>query len=173
MGKKIGNRGFSLVELLVSIALLAIVMAAAANLLSSGLKASQFNMSIGHILAPGRNAMNIITEQLRYNAVKVTQPAAGANGVVFTCNDDATPLTTYSIYRDSGTRAIFIEINGVVTDNNKLAKGMVESLNFTRAGSSVDVTIELNDQAYKNPDGSIGSPTRTLTATVVLSNLKP
>jgi prepilin-type N-terminal cleavage/methylation domain-containing protein len=173
MGKYFGNKGFSLVELLIGMAIMVILLAAIAGLLSAGLSATRFNLSKGHILAPGRNAINQITDHIRY-ATSVTTPTAGGNGGQISYADAGGNF--YTISRDSATQSVVIAKNSVTLTT--LAAGMVKTLNFVREDSTVDggngnlkpiikvtITIELNDHAYT------GSPETKIIGIVIMQNI--
>jgi prepilin-type N-terminal cleavage/methylation domain-containing protein len=162
MDKK--QNGFSLVELLIGMVILVMLLAAMAGVVSVGFKSSQFNLSMGHILAPGRNALNAISDSLRYDPVTITLPLTGASGSQFNYTDSTS--NTYTITRNSSTRSIIMAKNGITTST--LAAGLVDSITFTRDSSDVRtviVTIVLNDKAYT------GSPSRTISETIVMWNV--
>lgn len=165
--KILNSRGFSLVELLIGITMFVILLAGVTGLLTSGIKSSQYDLSVGHILAPGRNAVNIISDRLRYDAVTISAPAlstSGATQISFSTGTDS-----YVISRNSTARSIVITKNGAADPTNPtLAAGMVEALTFARGSDVRDITItvQFNDKAYT------GSPDRTITVAIVALNAK-
>lgn len=165
--KKLDNRGFSLVELLVGITMFVILMAGVFGVLFSGIKSSQFDLSLGHILAPGRNAVNIMSDRLRYDAVTISAPALSTPGAKQIAFSDGT--NAYVISRNSTARSIVITQNGAADPTNPtLAAGMVEDLTFDRGSDARDITITVlfNDKAYT------GSPDRTIKVSIVALNAK-
>ncbi|MHC1758867.1 MAG: PilW family protein [Negativicutes bacterium] len=164
--KILDNRGFSLVELLIGVTMFVILLAGVSGMLTSGIKSSQYDLSVGHILAPGRNAVNIISDRLRYDAVNITSPVISGSGAQINFSDGT---NTYVIYRNSTARSIVITKNGAADPANPtLAAGMVETLTFTRGSDARDITITVlfNDKAYT------GSPDRTISVSVVALNAK-
>ena len=59
------NRGVSIVELLVGIAVIGLIMAGMVGILTSGLQSTRHNLSMGRIMAPGRTAVNSIADTSR------------------------------------------------------------------------------------------------------------
>jgi Tfp pilus assembly protein FimT len=174
--------GVSLVELLIGVALLAVMLVAVAGVLKTGIMSSKFNLSLGNILAPARHAANRLSDHLRIEPVSVTSPVAGGNVTQMTYTDAPENGNTYAIYCDSATRAIVIMKNGSVTET--LAAGIVQSITFLRDTETCSYSCEglctADNQAQSGrltikivvSDGSYpGSPQRTLCFTVVMWNL--
>jgi len=158
------NRGFSLIELMIGVAILGLIMVGAANLMSSGVKAKQYDLSIGRILAPGSNAVNTIADQLRYTPVTITAPALGGSASQISYTDSTS--NTFVISLNSSTHSIVITQNGSTIST--LASGIARSLTFTRDSSdprTVTVTAAFNDNSYSS------SPTRTISVTIVMWNV--
>ena len=165
--KKIANRGFSLVELLIGITIMALIFAGLSGILSTGLKGFQFNLSLGTVLAPGRNAVNVIVDRLRYNATSISYPNAGDTDKLYLTYSDGTD--EYTISRDSSAKSIVITKNGAADPvNPTLAAGMVTALTFTRGTDVRDITISVTLKDPANPD----SPSKTTTATFLALNVK-
>ena len=182
MKKKELQAGVSLVEVLIGIALLAVMLAAVAGVLKTGIMSSKFNLALGNILAPARHAANRLSDHLRIEPVSVTSPVAGGSVTQMTYTDAPENGNTYAIYCDSATRAIVITKNGSVTET--LAAGVVQSITFLRdtatcsynceelcaadsqaQPSRLTIRIVVNDGSYS------GSPQRTLCFTVVMWNV--
>ena len=165
--KKCNNRGFSLVELLIGMAIMVLIMAGLAGVLSTGLQSIRFNLSMGTVLAPGRNAANVITERLRYNATSISYPAAGDADKSYLEYSDGT--STYNISRNSSTKSIVITKNGATDPTNPtLAAGLVTGLAFTRGADLRDITVEIT---LKDPS-NVNAPSKTTRATVIALNVK-
>jgi len=165
--KVLDNRGFSLVELLIGMTMFVILLAGVSGVLTSGVKSTQFDMSLGHILAPGRNTVNIISDRVRYDAVTITSPAVSASGTQINFSDSSSNV--YVISLNSSARSIVITKNGAADPTNPtLAAGMVETLTFIRGSDvrDISITVKFNDKAYT------GSPDRILTVSVVALNAK-
>lgn len=165
--KKTNNRGFSLVELLIGLAMMALIFAGLSGILSTGLKGLQFNLSLGTVLAPGRNAVNVITDRLRYNATSISYPVAGDANKLYLTYSDGTD--EYTISRDNTSNSIVITKNGAADPiNPTLAAGMVTALTFTRGTDVRDITITVTLKDPTNPN----SPSKTTTATFLALNVK-
>ncbi|MEI6287946.1 MAG: hypothetical protein WCP79_15690, partial [Bacillota bacterium] len=146
--------------------IIVIILAGATNLLSSGLNAGKYNLSMGHIMAPGRIAANTLADKLRIDAVSITSPALGANASQLTYNDSSGNV--FVISYNSTAHSIVITKNGSADTGSPLAAGLVASLKFTRDNvdvRSIVVDIGFNDNAYS------GSPTRTISMTVIMMNV--
>ncbi len=182
MKQRFRQSGFSLVEVLIGIALLAVMLAAVAGVLKTGIMSSKFTLSLGNVLAPARHAANRLSDHLRIEPVSVTSPVAGGSVTQMTYTDAPESGNTYAIYCDSVTRAIVITKNGSVIET--LASGVVQSVTFLRdtatcsynceelcaadsqsQTSRVTIKIVVSDASYA------GSPQRTLCFTVVMWNV--
>ena len=159
------NRGISLVELLVGMAVVGLIMAGMVGILTSGLKSTRHNTSMGRIMAPGRNAVNNIADGIRFTATAITAPAVNATGGQLTYSDGT---STYVVQRNSSARSIVVTKNGVVQTPSPLAVGIVESLTFTRGSDKRDITIEA---IFKDPDNPNG-PSQKIVSQVIAVNVK-
>ncbi len=165
--KKNNNRGLSLVELLIGMAIMVLILAGLAAVLSTGLQNMQFNLSMGTALAPGRNAVNVITDRLRYNATTISYPAAGEASKLYLTYSDGTD--EYMIVRNSSTKAIVITKNGAADPTNPtMAAGLVTALTFTRGADLREITVEVT---LKDPTNA-NAPSKTSKATVLALNVK-
>ena len=165
--RKIKNRGFSLVELLIGIAIMALIFAGLSGILSTGLKGLQFNLSLGTVLAPGRNAVNVITDRLRYDATSISSPNVGEADKPSLTYLEGTDV--YIISRDSSANSIVITKNGAADPiNPTLAAGMVTALTFSRGTDLRDITIAVTLKDPANPN----SPSKTTTASFLALNVK-
>lgn len=161
------NRGFSLVELLIGMAIMVLILAGLAGVLSTGLQSVQFNLSMGTALAPGRNAANVITDRLRYNATIISYPIAGDVDKPYLEYFDGT--STYNISRNSSTKSIVITKNGAADPvNPTLAVGLVTGLSFSRGADLRDITVEITLKDSSNAN----APSKTTRATVLALNVK-
>ena len=165
--KKNNNRGFSLVELIIGMAIMVLILAGLAGVLSTGLQNMQFNLSMGTALAPGRNAVNVITDRLRYNATIISYPAVGDANKLYLTYSDGTD--EYVISRNSSTKAIVITKNGAADPTNPtMAAGLVTALTFTRGADLREITVEVT---LKDP-ANANAPSKTTKATVLALNVK-
>ena len=159
------NRGVSLVELLVGIAVIGLIMAGMVGILTSGLKSTRHNTSLGRIMAPGRNAVNEIADKVRFTATSISAPAINASGGQLTYSDGT---STYVVQRNSSAKSIVVTKDGVVQPPSPLAGGIVESLTFTRGTDKRDITIEA---IFKDPDNPNG-PSQKIVSQVIAVNVK-
>lgn len=163
MMRPINNRGFTLAELLVGMAILLLIMAGLSGVLSTGIMSMQHNLSLGRISAPARHAVNAIEDSLRYNAVAITLPAVGGSGSQLTFSDSSS--VEYTISRNSTSRSIVFTKAGIV--ESTLASGLVESLVFERGTDKREITIK----ATFNDKSNANSPSRTIKAVIIVVNL--
>ena len=159
------NRGVSLVELLVGIAVIGLIMAGMVGILTSGLQSTRHNLSMGRIMAPGRTAVNSIADGIRFTATSITAPAVNASGGQLTYSDGT---SSYVVQRNSTARSIVVTKDGVVQPPSPLAIGIVESLTFTRGTDKRDITIEAT---FKDPDNA-NSPSQKIVSQVIAVNAK-
>lgn len=136
------QRGFTLVELVIGMAVMALVMAAVFGVLSSSVNVQSFGVNQEASFNQIRSVLNTISEELRYSTV--TAPAAGvtANEISYTTRDGE----TRRIYR--GT--IGVETNMIVITrpggNLLLGNGLIQAPTFTCAAAPNDdriITITL------------------------------
>ena len=164
--KKNNNRGFSLVELLIGMAIMVLIMAGLAGVLSTGLQGMRFNLSFGTALAPGRNAANVIIDRLRYNATTISYPVVGEADKLYMDYSDGT--SAYKISHDSGAKAIVITKEGAADPTNPtLAAGLVTGLKFSRGSDKREISVEVT---LKDP-ANANAPSVTTKATVLAMNV--
>lgn len=163
------NNGFTLVELLIGMAMMAVLMAAIAGVLSSSMNSFSYSMSKAHSLQPARTAINQIGDSVRYTAAAISNPALGSSGNELDFTDSTS--NSYRIYvpsTGSNANTIIITKNGIVASS--LAAGMVQptSVSFIRDAtdaSKLTIRITLNDNAYSN------SPGTTVSSLFALANM--
>lgn len=147
MKTKRNNKGFSIAELLIGMAILVLVLAIANAFMTTGLSTYKYTMSQEHSIAKGRTAFNKLVDVVRYNPYKVISPAA-----------EGEPTTEIQ-YEDKDGNTVTISIDNTSKSLNlpggeSLAEGVAKSLKVTKE-SDRQFTIELtlNDAAYaSSPD---------------------
>lgn len=182
MKRHSGQSGFSLVEVLIGVAILAVMMAAVSGVLKTGIMSSKFNLSMGNIMAQTRQAANRLSDHLRIVPVIVTSPVAGGSVTQMIYTDAPENGNIYTIYYDASTHAIVMTKNGSVTET--LATGVVQNITFLRDTATCSYNCEesctVDNQAQTNRltikivmnDASYsGSPQRTLCFTIVMWNV--
>lgn len=158
--------GFTLVELVIGMAMMTILMAAAFGVLSTGLKSYYYNQSQSHIIAQAGPTMSIITERIRFiKSISGLSLGSSANTLSFTDAND----NNCTISVGSGTDVhTLIYTKGGSTE--KFVPGIVKSITFTRDSSQTQLlTITLVVHDYSS---TILSQDRTFTYTVFMPNVK-
>lgn len=155
------RRGFSLAELLIGMAILALVLAPIAMNFQFTTKVYQYNMSQGRNIMSTRDAVNALSDELRYaTAVSVdagkTVTLPGAS-------------ITYTVNSASRTISAAAGSPTTLTVNGKtLSIGNLQSITFARDASNgkiMRITVVENNAAYS------GSPTLTTTTVITMPNL--
>lgn len=155
------RRGFSLAELLIGMAILALVLAPIAMNFQFTTKVYQYNMSQGRNIMSTRDAVNALSDELRYaTAVSVdagkTVTLPGAS-------------ITYTVNGASRTISAAAGSPTTLTVNGKtLSIGNLQSITFARDASNgkiMRITVVENNAAYS------GSPTLTTTTVITMPNL--
>lgn len=164
---KIGKRGFSLIELLIGMAIFALIFAAVCTVLPAGIAAFQADSAQSRNMQQAGTIMNIIADKARY-AKTISSPAL--DGTASAALTFTSAGGSYNIYLGSGSDAntlLFVE-NGTTT---RYGIGAVRNISFkyyknaaNNTTRQLDITITLSDRSTTlNPDYS-------LTTTIVLAN---
>lgn len=160
------DNGFTLLELLIGVAILLIALAAINGLFSAGTSTFKYTMSQEHSQAKGREAFNKIIDVVRYKPSSVTSPLFTSpltEGDSMAFVDSSTTPISYSINFDSATKSIIINAGGTQT---KYAEGVAKSIKFTNKGNNqFTIELTLNDNEYS------GSPDVVFKSTVQLYNM--
>ena len=160
-----GQKGFSLVELLVAAVILGMVMAGVFEMMSTSIQSFQNTADQGANVQLAREMVNDIANEIR-NATLVSLP-------VFTSGSDSTGTTLQYTYPGTsgnctvqlGTGAdahYMLKTKGGVT--TKLGQGRVVSLQFVRSGADrrvFSVTIVLQSSS-----GALETPVKTTVTTL-------
>ncbi len=131
------QRGLTLVELVIGMAVMALVMAAVFGVLSSSVSVQSYGVnqeaSFNHV----RSVLNAISEELRYSTV--TAPAAGvpANEISYTTRDGE----SRRIYRGTTDAETNLIVITRPAGNLLLGNGLVQAPTFTRAAAPNDDRI--------------------------------
>ena len=156
------RRGFSLAELLIGMAILALVLAPIAMNFQFTTKVYQYNMSQGRNIMSTRDAVNALSDELRYaTAVSID---AGKTVIL----PDTTSIT-YTVNSASRTISAAAGSPTTLTVNGKtLSIGNLQSVTFARDASNgkiMRITVVENNAAYAD------SPTLTTTTVITMPNL--
>ena len=160
------HRGFSLVELLIGIAILAIIMAAVFGVLSASVTSQQYNFDEGANIQDARVTLNEVSNQLR-NATSLSNTLA--HSLTYRVLNDTSDRT---IALGSGTDAGYVLITDSAGVTKKYGSGRIVSLDFTYAsvGETAPYKRKISIQVQvKNPARS-GAPLSDLTTSVVTLN---
>jgi prepilin-type N-terminal cleavage/methylation domain-containing protein len=158
----LNNRGFSLVEVLVGMAILTIALAPISMAISAATKSYQYSMSQGRNVMSTREILNAISEELKYaTAVSLTvgnSVTIPGSTLTYTVNSSSRTITSTA----GGTTGTYsLLINGKTVSISNL-----QSITFTyTATKQMDITLNENNAAYTN------SPTMTTTTTVAMPNI--
>lgn len=132
------ERGLTLAELVVGMAVMALVMAAVFGLLSSSIGAQTYGMKQEASFTEARRAMATISDELRY--ATVTAPAAGATAsqISYTTRSGENRTISLGAGADAGT--VLIARTG---GTERVGKGLIQTLTFARHTSEALVTIDV------------------------------
>lgn len=139
--RRLNNQdGLTLTELVIGVAVMALIMAAVFGVLSSSIKAQTYGMSQEASFNEVRRAMATISQELRY-ATGVTLPAG--NEIRYTRDGDATRRIYLGTGADAGT-ILIVRSSGT----EKIGKGLMQPPVFELfVGNIVKVTVSANIQA--------------------------
>lgn len=144
--------GFTLVELIIGMALISLILSGVYGVLDSSIKAKQSVYKQGVNIQDSRSVINAIVEEVR-SATNITNPPLSQSGKVLTYNIDSEIRKIY-IGTNSDSNTIIIEKNGVVSQ--RLAMQNAQNLTFTRTGTinapnKVQIDLTLAGSSSGNP----------------------
>ncbi len=123
--------GFTLVELLVGMALTTLLMGALFSFLFVSLKSWQFGSSQSTVQQTARISLDSMVRELRYaKAISVPTTSGTVNTITFTNGRNPPDVVTYRLSTSSGAnpRTLYRSVNGV---DNPLSENTVTALTFT------------------------------------------
>jgi type II secretory pathway pseudopilin PulG len=147
------KKGFTLVELLVYIALTAILFLLVATLIFAILRAQARNRAVAEVESQGVQIMNQIAQSIR-NAAVLNSPAAGTTAASLSINTDSAGNNP-TIFSLNGN-TLQISENGAVTalHNNLITASALSFKNLTRSGTPGSVAIQFT-LTYYNPGARV------------------
>ncbi len=151
--------GFSLVELLIAVAVLGMLMAAAFGLLSTSIQSYQNSADQGANIQLSRNALNEISNEIR-NATAVT--VVSPSSITYTAPVDVIPLNTPNRSIALNANSIIITYNnaaGNTVSTKTIGQGRINALQIVRNARVFTISITLQSNAYA---GSIATPVSTV-----------
>jgi len=150
------QKGFTLTELVVGMAIMTTIMAAIGGVFSVSLKTYQYGFSQERVYNEGRKTINTITTELRY--ATVTSPIAN--------DTTAYPQITYTD-KFGLSKNITSSTNTITLNSTNYAQGMVQSVSFQRDPTALNkININMNlSYTYQGMTKNITFTTSVLTAT--------
>lgn len=158
------SKGFTLVELVIGMAIMCIIAAAAFSILSTGVKAYQYDAAQSHIIGQAGPAMSILADKIRYaNSISSLNVGDSTQTLSFVDSSNNVCKITKGTDADINT-IIFTE----GTSTQKMAPGIVKSITFTRDPQSthlLKIELIVHDYQYAN------SKDKSLTYTVFMPSV--
>ena len=151
--------GFSLVELLIAVAVLGMLMAAAFGLLSTSILSYQNTADQGANVQLSRNALNEISNEIR-NATSVTVVSAAS--INYTSPVDVLPVNTPNRSITLNANSIIITYKnaaGNTVSTKSIGQGRINSLQIVQNARVFTITVTLQSNAFA---GSIATPVSTV-----------
>lgn len=165
----IREKGFTLVELLIGMAIMTIVMAGVFGVIYSSVKSYNYSWEQGSNIQDAQGVLTLVSNEIR-NATSISRPVFSANQITSGSRIDYQVVVNsvteqHSIYvgSNSDINTIILSVDGTV--KKKLALNRVEQIKFTRDGINKGrVTINLTVQNQANSATPIFQITNTVTA---------
>lgn len=154
------KKGFTLVELLAGMVIMALVMAGVFSIFNSSLKAFQYSQKRMYEVEQARKALLTLTDDLR-KATLIT--VDGSDQVTYAYEDPANPGTDL-------TFTVAVIGGALLKGSQPLTANIVKSVSFIRDagdGRILTITLTLNDPENKSSGDYV------LTAEVFSPNLLP
>lgn len=151
--------GFSLVELLIAVAVLGMLMAAAFGLLSTSILSFQNTADQGANVQLSRNALNEISNEIR-NATAVT--VVSPSSINYTAPVDVLPVNTpnRSIALNANSLVItYRDAAGNIVSTRSIGQGRISALQIVQNARVFTITVTLQSNAFA---GSIATPVSTV-----------
>lgn len=146
------QKGFTLTELVVGMAVMTIIMAAIFGVFSVSLKTYQYGFGQERVYNEGRKTLNAITNELRLATVTTSAPTQ----ISYTTQSGVSKNITYNA------------ITKTITLNaTNYGQGMVDSVNFQRDSivpNKININMNLS-YTYQGMTKTITSTTSVLTGT--------
>lgn len=162
---KADEQGFTLVELIVGMAILTLIMSGTYGILATSVKSYQYNFEQGKNIQDSRQIFNEITKGIKNaTAITITAPTPNPKDtsiLSYSITDTSTSVTdTYVVSLDTDTSAIMIQKNGTI---QTVGTGRVDKIKVTSTnrGSKKEINIQL---FFKNSDPT--KPTQTTVTTL-------
>lgn len=163
------SKGISLVETLVSIAIMALLVLCATALLTTTSGTEKRNRAVTEVEWQASALMAAITQSVR-NASAITSPATGATSTSLTLTLSGVPAESPTVYSTTSQILFVSKAGGAATRMSSSAVN-VTSLSFqniTPSGTkgAVRITMTISSNNPNNKTGLTYSTTRTTTVTL-------
>jgi prepilin-type N-terminal cleavage/methylation domain-containing protein len=160
------QQGFTIVELLVGMAIFTIIMAAVLSVLSTSIKSQQYNFDQGANIQDARAILNKASEELR-NVTFISSPEVNqqANAITYRKSDDTIDC---SIALGTGADVGYILFTNTAGVVQRLGAGRVSSIDLIYEDVSGRKKITLRIQVQNS--ARTGAPLTDLTTSVVTFN---
>ncbi|MEN6412384.1 MAG: prepilin-type N-terminal cleavage/methylation domain-containing protein [Veillonellales bacterium] len=141
------SKGFTLVEIVIGMAIMCIIAAAAFSILSTGVKAYQYDAAQSHIIGQAGPTMSILVDKIRYaNSISSLNVGDSTQTLSFVDSSNNVCKITKGTDADINT-IIFTE----GTSTQKMAIGIVKSITFNRKTiHQLDIELIVHDYGYAN-----------------------
>ena len=136
------EQGFTLVELLIGMAILIIIMNGIYGVLTSSIRSYQYNFAQGENIQSGRQVLNEITKDIKNATTGISITTPSPNPTNSSTLHYSILADSYVVSLDSGTKAVVISKNGTA---RSIGTGRIERMLFTSVqnGAKREITIQL------------------------------
>lgn len=126
--------GFTLVELIIGMAIMGIIMSAIVGVLNVTLQSQQYNFDESANIQSERQILSSIGDEIR-NATQISSPSAGAtvNTITYQKSGDTSNRTIAIGTGSNANTIIFTDTTGTIV--KQLGTGLTQSLQFVRDGT--------------------------------------
>lgn len=141
------DAGFTLMTLIIGMALMALVMAGVLSVLVSSLNAHNYVMGANNNIAQARQALTTMVNEIRF-AKSVTRPAAAATSLAYVDSEGNNCMLSYN----SGDRKVYLKRGSAAAA--AITAGIVTGLRFDPEADDVNtvtITIRAQDAQGGNP----------------------
>ncbi|MDR7866013.1 MAG: type II secretion system protein [Sporomusaceae bacterium] len=127
------ERGFTLVELIIGIAIMGLIMAAVFGVLSSSVATKNYGMSQEASFTQARAVMTAVADELRHATISSPAVGVSANNIQYTYYNIDTAVSENRSISFSGGYVTITRAAG----NQQLGGGLIQTLTFNRESASL------------------------------------
>ena len=174
------EKGFTLVELLIGVAVLSILMAGVFGVLSSSLSSFRYLFTQNRNIEDARQAINALSDELRYAKSITTGPADGAtlslgagNSFVYVVSVNGGDVTR-TLTRDATSKTVTLQ-GGTAAGYPvySFGTGIVTALTVQRTDDTTHQKVKFTISITANDTSQAGGSPVTTSVDVIPNNLKP